>query len=175
MTTEARIRREKQKIGRSGSKRAVESNGEAAILAFFLDRGLVVHRVVCFAWRSASSGGLRHDTAAGIVERCQSDIHSKMFAPCFPLQMWEWLSFSLAEDRGLSTSRSRFNRHSPGFNQHSPGFVCSVLRIADAGMAFSDRGLSPSRFNRPSPGFNRHLPVSFAPCFGSQIREWLSL
>ena len=44
------------------------------------------------------------------------------------------MAFSLAEDRGLS--RSRFNRHSPGFNQHSPGFVCSVLRIADAGMAF---------------------------------------
>ena len=83
------------------------------------------------------------------------------------------MAFSLAEDRGLS--RSRFNRHSPGFNQHSPGFVCSVLRIADAGMAFSDRGLSRSRFNRPSPGFNRHSPVSFAPCFGSQMREWLSL
>ena len=83
------------------------------------------------------------------------------------------MAFSLAEDRGLS--RSRFNRHSPGFNQHSPGFVCSVLRIADAGMAFSDRGLSRSRFNRPSPGFNRHSPVSFAPCFGSQMQEWLSL
>ena len=85
------------------------------------------------------------------------------------------IKFPLAEDRGLSTSRSRFNRHSPGFNQHSPGFVCSVLRIADPGMAFSDRGLSRSRFNRPSPGFNRHSPVSFAPCFGSQMREWLSL
>ena len=82
------------------------------------------------------------------------------------------MAFSLAEDRGLS--RSRFNRHSPGFNQHSPGFVCSVLRIADAGMAFSDRDLSRTRFNRPSPGFNRHSPVSFAPCFGSQMREWLS-
>ena len=67
------------------------------------------------------------------------------------------MAFSSAEDRGLS--RSRFNRHSPGFNQHSPGFVCSVLRIADAGMAFSDRGLSRSRFNLPSPGFNRHSPV----------------
>ena len=79
------------------------------------------------------------------------------------------MAFSLAEDRGLS--RSRFNRHSPGFNQHSPGFVYSVLRIADAGMAFSDRGLSRSRFNLPSPGFNRHSPVSFAQCFGSQMRE----
>ena len=41
------------------------------------------------------------------------------------------------------------------------GFVCSVLRIADVGMAFSlakDRGLSRSRFNRHSPGFNRHSP-----------------
>ena len=47
-------------------------------MAFFLDRGLVVHRVVCFVWRAASSGGLRDDTAAGMVERCQSDIHSKM-------------------------------------------------------------------------------------------------
>ena len=59
------------------------------------------------------------------------------------------MAFSLAKDRGLS--RSRFNRHSPGFNRHSPGFVCSVLRIADAGMAFSlakDRGPSRSRFNR---------------------------
>ena len=42
------------------------------------------------------------------------------------------MAFSLAEDRGLS--RSRFIRHSPGFNQHSPGFVCSVLRIAAAGI-----------------------------------------
>ena len=91
------------------------------------------------------------------------------------------MAFSLAEDRGL-TSRSRFNRHSPGFNRHSPGFnrhspgfVCSVLRIADAGMAFSDRGLSRSRFKRPSPGFNRYSPVSFASCFGSQMRDWLSL
>ena len=92
MTTEARIRREKQKIGLSGSKRAVESIGKAAILAFFLDRGLVVDRVVCFVWRAASSGGLCDDTAAGMVERSQSDIHSKMFAPCFRLRMWEWLS-----------------------------------------------------------------------------------
>ena len=92
MTTEARIRREKQKIGRSGSKRAVESIGEAAILAFSLDRGLVVHRVVCFVWRAASSGGLRDDTAAGMVDRRQSDFHSKLFAPCFRLRMWEWLS-----------------------------------------------------------------------------------
>ena len=30
-------------------------------------------RVVCFVWRAASSGGLRDDTAAGMVERCQSD------------------------------------------------------------------------------------------------------
>ena len=60
------------------------------------------------------------------------------------------MPFSLAEDRGSRLSRSRFNRHSPGLNQHSPGFVCSVLRIADAGMAFSDRGLSRSRFNRSS-------------------------
>ena len=42
-------------------------------------------------------------------------------------------------------------------------------------MAFSYRGLSRSRFNRPSPGFNRNSPVSFAPCFGPQMREWLSL
>ena len=57
-----------------------------------------------------------------------------MFAPrCFSIAD-VGMAFSLAEDRGLS--RSRFNRHSPGFNQHSPGFVCSVLRIADAGMAF---------------------------------------
>ena len=61
------------------------------MLAFFLDRGLVVQRV-SFVWRAASSGGLRDDTAAGMVERCQSDIHSKMFAPCFRLRMWECLS-----------------------------------------------------------------------------------
>ena len=38
------------------------------------------------------------------------------------------MAFSLAEDRGLSRSR---------FNRHSPGFVCSVLRIADTGMALN--------------------------------------
>ena len=45
-------------------------------------------------------------------------------------------------------------------------------------MAFSlaeDRGLSRSRFNRHSPGFNQHSPVSFASCFGLQMRELLSL
>ena len=46
-------------------------------------------------------------------------------------------------------------------------------------MAFSlaeDRGLSRSRFNRHSPGFNQHSDlVSFALCFGLQMREWLSL
>ena len=46
-------------------------------------------------------------------------------------------------------------------------------------MAFSlaeDRGLSRSRFNRHSPGFNQHSDlVSFAPCFGLQMQEWLSL
>ena len=44
---------------------------------------------------------------------------------------------------------------------HSLENVCSVLPIADVGMAFSlakGRGLSRSRFNRHSPGFNRHSP-----------------
>ena len=55
-----------------------------------------------------------------------------------------------------------------------------LLRAFDCGcgngfLLAEDRGLSRSRFYRPSPGFNRHSPVSFAPCFGSQIREWLSL
>ena len=66
MTSEARIRREKQKFGRSACKRSVYSLGKAAILAFFLDRGLVVQRV-SFVWRAASAGGLRDDTAAGNV------------------------------------------------------------------------------------------------------------
>ena len=55
-----------------------------------------------------------------------------------------------------------------------------LLRASDCGcgndfLLAEDRGLSRSRFNRPSPGFNRHSPVSFASCFGSQMREWLSL
>ena len=55
-----------------------------------------------------------------------------------------------------------------------------LLRASDCGCGngFSsaeDRGLSRSRFNRHSPGFNQHSPVSFAPFFGSQMREWLSL
>ena len=59
------------------------------ILAFFLDRGLVVQRV-SFVWRAASSGSLRRLCS---WERCQSDIHSKMFAPRrFRLRMLEWLS-----------------------------------------------------------------------------------
>ena len=66
MTSEARIRREEQKFGRSACKRSVYSLGKAAILAFFLDRGLVVQRV-SFVWRAASAGGLRDDTAAGNV------------------------------------------------------------------------------------------------------------
>ena len=101
----------------------------------------MVHRVVCFVWRSASSGGLRDDTAAGMVERCQSDIHSKMFAPCFLRASCDvGMAFSLAEDRGLSRSR---------FNRHSPGFACSVLRIADAGIIFlfSQRPRSVSLWN----------------------------
>ena len=139
----------------------------------------MVHRMVRFVWRAASSGGLRDDTALqlGWWSVASLTFTRKCLLRTSDCGCGNGFKFPLAEDRGLSTSRSRFNRHSPGFNQHSPGFVCSVLRIADPGMALSDRGLSRSRFNcnRPSPGFNRHSPVSFAPCFGSQMREWLSL
>ena len=67
--------------------------GEAAILAYFLDRGLVVQRV-SFVWRAASSGeGLRDDTAAGMMERCQSAIHSKMRKGTVKFQSQSFFSF----------------------------------------------------------------------------------
>ena len=114
--------------------------------------------MVCFVWRAASSGGLRDDTALqlGWWSVASLTFTRKCVLRASDCGCGNGFKFPLAEDRGLS--RSRFNRHSPFFNQHSPGFVCSVLRIADAGMAVSDRGLSRSRFNRPSPGFNRHSP-----------------
>ena len=45
--------------------------------------------VLCLACSQCWRPSKRHCS----WERCQSDIHSKMFAPrCFRLRMWEWLS-----------------------------------------------------------------------------------
>ena len=130
MTSEVRIRREKKKI-----------------------RSFCVQTVSLEPWRSRHFGLLsrpepcRSESVLFLAcsqfwrpswrhcswERCQSDIHSKMFAPCFRLRMWEWLSLSR---RPRPVSQSLQSALS-WFQSALACFVCSVLRFADAGMAFS--------------------------------------
>ena len=169
MTSEARIRREKKKI-----------------------RSFCVQTVSLEPWRSRHFGLLsrpepcRSESVLFLAcsqfwrpswrhcswERCQSDIHSNMFAPCFRLRMWEWLSLSR---RPRPVSQSLQSALS-WFQSALTCFVCSVLRFADAGMAFSlakDRDLSRCGIKCPSESHWSHA-VGRVRSFYQTLREcWM--